>query len=171
MSETSVIKEFLVALGFRTDEAALKNFQSGIDKASKAVFGLAAAIETTAVGVAAGVARWASGLEALYFASIRTGSSAASLKAFDRAAQDFGASAGEALGSVEGLAHAFAREPFRNGRVVKDHGGPDSRRQRTPARDARPADAGRTIGSHVCPPTWDCSAPRRWGCRSRPISP
>lgn len=112
MAETSVIREFLVLLGYKQDEAALKNFAGGIEKASKAVFGLAAAVEGTAVLVAAGVARFASNLEALYFASIRTGSSAASLKAFDRAAQDFGASAGEALSSVEGLSHALRENPF-----------------------------------------------------------
>lgn len=112
MAETSVIREFLVLLGYKQDEAALKNFAGGIEKASKAVFGLAAAVEGTAVLVAAGVARFASNLEALYFASIRTGSAAANLRAIDRAAQNFGATAGEAMASVEGLAHALRENPF-----------------------------------------------------------
>lgn len=115
MAETSVIKEFLVALGFKTDEPALKNFEAGIGKATKAVVGLAAAIEGTAIAVAAGVARFASNLEALYFASIRTGSAATNLKAFDLAAQNFGASAGEAQASVEGLAHALRVNPGNEG--------------------------------------------------------
>lgn len=111
MAETSVIKSFLVQLGFKSDEAALKKFEDGITKASKAVLGLAAAIEGTAVIVAAGVARFASNLEALYFASIRTGASATNLKAFDRAAQNFGTTAGEALASVEGLARFLRNNP------------------------------------------------------------
>lgn len=115
MAQSSVIREFLVALGFKTDETALKNFESGITKATKAVVGLAAAIEGTAVAVAAGVSRFASNLEALYFASIRTQSSATNLLAFDKAAQNFGASAGEARASVEGLAHALRVNPGNEG--------------------------------------------------------
>lgn len=111
MAETSTIKSFLVTLGFKSDESSLKKFEDGITKASKAVFGLAAAIEGTAVIVAAGVARFASNLEALYFASMRTGASATNLKAFDRAAQNFGTTAGDALASVEGLARFLRNNP------------------------------------------------------------
>jgi len=114
-AETNIIREFLVALGFKTDESALKNFSSGIDKATKAVVGLAAAVETTAIAVAAGVARFASNLEALYFASIRTHTAAANLKAFDLAAQNFGANAGDATSSIEGLARQLRTNPGTEG--------------------------------------------------------
>ena len=105
------IRSFLVALGFKTDESALKKFETGISKATKAVVVLAAAIETTAVGIAAGIARWASNLEALYFAAQRTGSSALALKALDLAARNLGANAGEAQAAVEGLASALRTNP------------------------------------------------------------
>jgi hypothetical protein len=108
---TDTIREFLVSLGFVTDEPALKRFTTGIDKATKAVFSLAAAIEGTAVLVAAGVARFASNLEALYFAAQRTGSSATSLKALDLAARNLGANAGEAEAAIEGLASALRTNP------------------------------------------------------------
>lgn len=108
---TSVIREFLVRLGFKTDETALKKFTTGIDTATKTVVGLATAIETTALAVSAGVARFASNLEALYFASQKTGASALNLKAFDKAAQNLGASAGEALESVQGLARFLRNNP------------------------------------------------------------
>ena len=86
MAQSNVIKEFLVKLGYKHDEASLKQFKDGIVHATKVVVGFAAAVEATAVAVSVGVAKFASNLEALYFASIRTGSAAASLKAFDRAA-------------------------------------------------------------------------------------
>ena len=105
------IKEFLVALGFKTDETALKKFERGISQATKAVVTLAAAVETTALAVSIGVARFASNLESLYFASQRTGASATNLKAFDRAARDMGASAGEAQASIEGLARYMRNNP------------------------------------------------------------
>jgi hypothetical protein len=111
VAETSVIREFLVALGYKSDEAALKKFESGIEKATKAVVTLATAVETTAVAVSAGVARFASNLEALYFASIKTNSAATNLKAYERALQNFGVSAGEALNSVQGLARFLRNNP------------------------------------------------------------
>ena len=111
MAESNVIKEFLVALGFKSDEAALKKFTSGIETATKSVAGLALAIEATAVTVAAGVARFASNLEALYFASLRTGASAVNLKALDKAAQNFGASAGQAVSAVESLSKFLRVNP------------------------------------------------------------
>jgi hypothetical protein len=98
-------------LGYKSDEAALKKFESGITSATKSVFGLATAIEVTAVSVAAGVAKFASNLEALYFASIKTNSSATNLRAFDRAAQNLGTTSGEALQSVQGLARFLRSNP------------------------------------------------------------
>lgn len=115
-SET--IREFLVKLGYQNDDAGLKKFELGIGKATKAVFALAAAIEATAVGVAAGVARFASNLESLYFASQRTGSSATQLRALDQAARSLGAHAGEAIAGVEGLASALRLNPGNVGLLV-----------------------------------------------------
>lgn len=108
MAESIVIREFLVALGYKTDETAMKKFTGGIAAATKSVFVLGTVIEATAIAVATGVARFASNLEQLYFAAQRTNSSANSLKAFDLAARNFGASIDEAQGSVESLA-AFLR--------------------------------------------------------------
>lgn len=108
---TSVIQEFLISLGFKVDEKALANFKDGIEKAGKAVIGLASAITATASIVAAGVARFASNLESLYFASMRTNTAVQTLKAMDRAAQNFGASAGEAQASIEALAKAYRDNP------------------------------------------------------------
>jgi hypothetical protein len=104
---SEVIREFLVALNFKSDAAALRKFEDGVNQATKAVFALAAAVEGTAVVVAAGIAKFASNLEALYYAAQRTGSAAANLRAMDRAAQDFGTTAGEMQASIEGLAHAL----------------------------------------------------------------
>lgn len=112
---TETIREFLVSLGYKQDEGALKKFETGISKATKAVFSLAAAIESTAVLVAAGVARFASNLESLYFASQRVGSSVTKLKALDLAARNIGLSSGEAQAAVEALSEALARTPGNKG--------------------------------------------------------
>lgn len=111
MAKSSTIREFLVALGFKTDEPALKRFREGINDASKAVTNLGVRITAVATAVTAAVQRWSSNLEQLYFAAQRTRSSAANLSAFDRAAQNLGATAGEAQASIEGIAHALRINP------------------------------------------------------------
>jgi hypothetical protein len=123
VSNTTVIREFLVGLGFSLDEAGLKKFQGGIEKATKAVFTLAVTVEATAATVAVGISRFAANLEQLYFASQRTGVAVANLKAFDRAAQNLGASADEAQSAIEGLAHSYRVNPFGASSIIGLLGG------------------------------------------------
>jgi hypothetical protein len=111
MAESTVIREFLVSLGYKTDETAMRKFREGIDNASKAVIKLGAVIETTALAVSVGVARWAGSLENLYFSSQRVGSTADLLQAYGLAARNFGASIEEAQGSVENLAMWLKKNP------------------------------------------------------------
>ncbi|MGI1019155.1 phage tail tip lysozyme [Pseudomonas aeruginosa] len=111
MAESSVIKEFLVGLGFEVDEKGLKTFTGTIDGATTAVTRLVTTLAGASLTVAAGVATFANNLENLYFASQRVGASAASLKAADYAARDLGASANEVRGSLEGMARALRQNP------------------------------------------------------------
>ncbi|MDI3653291.1 phage tail tip lysozyme [Pseudomonas aeruginosa] len=106
-----VIKEFLVGLGFKVDEKGLKTFTSTIDGATTAVTRLVTTLAGASLTVAAGVATFANNLENLYFASQRIGSSAQSIKAAEYAARDFGATAGELRGSLEGVARFLRDNP------------------------------------------------------------
>ena len=112
---TETMRDYLVSLGFKVDEAGLKKFTSGIAGAAKGVGLLVAAVEGAALTVGAAVAAFASNMEALYFASQRTGASASNLKAFEKAAQNLGAGAGEALQSVESLASFMRNNPGSEG--------------------------------------------------------
>jgi hypothetical protein len=111
MADENVLKSFLVKVGFSHDEAALTKIEKGIGSATKVVVGFAAAVEAAADAVFYGVARFANSLENLYFASIRTGTTAANLKALDRASMSFGTAAGEALASADALARFFRNNP------------------------------------------------------------
>ncbi len=111
MADTDILREFLVGLGFKVDEGGLKKFTGTVAAATKVVFGLAAAIEGTAVAVAAGVTRFAGNLESLYFASMRTGTSVRNLEAYSKAAQNFGASSEDARASIESLATYLRKNP------------------------------------------------------------
>ena len=70
MSQPEVIREFLVSLGFKTDQKSLKDFSNGIENATKNVVKLVAAIQGAALTVGAGVAAFASNLEQLYLSLI-----------------------------------------------------------------------------------------------------
>ncbi|GAA5786142.1 phage tail tip lysozyme [Chitiniphilus shinanonensis] len=111
MADQSIIKEFLVALGFQVDEKSLKRFTGGIEDATKNVTKLVTVITGAALTVSAGVSAFASNLESLYFASQRVGASATNIKAMEYAARNLGVSSDEARGSLEGLARFMRNNP------------------------------------------------------------
>jgi hypothetical protein len=109
------IREFLVALGFKVDQSSLKKFETAISKTTKAVVELAVAVEAMAAGVSIALERFSSNLESLYYSANRVGTTVTHLKAFDLAAQNFGASAEDAQSAAEGLAHALRINPGNEG--------------------------------------------------------
>ena len=111
MADTQVIKNFIVSLGFKTDEAALKKFADGIGDATNSVMRLAVSVTAAATAVAIGVERFANNMNQLYFAAIRTATSATHIKAFQRTIMDFGGSAEDAMASIEGLTTFMRNNP------------------------------------------------------------
>ncbi|AIM43981.1 hypothetical protein U875_26240 [Pandoraea pnomenusa 3kgm] len=111
MSEPTIIREFLVALGYKVDEKGLKKFKGGVEDATKSVVRMVAAIEGAAIAIGVGVAAFASKLEGLYFVSQRTGATVTSLKAVEFSAKNLGISAETARGSVEALARFMRNNP------------------------------------------------------------
>ncbi|MDR8026976.1 hypothetical protein KPA93_27555 [Burkholderia cenocepacia] len=115
MADSTVIREFLVALGFRVDDKGLKNFRTGVEDATKSVVRLVATISGAALTVGVGVSAFASKLERLYFVAQRTGAAETNLKSLSFAAQNFGVSSDQALGSVESLARFLRNVPGSEG--------------------------------------------------------
>ena len=111
MADSGMIREFLVALGFRVDQKGLKSFTDGVEAATKSVEKLVATVTGSALAVGAGVTAFASRLEGLYFVAQRTGASAQGLRAFEFAAKNMGISAGTAAGSIENLARFLRNNP------------------------------------------------------------
>lgn len=106
-----VIREFLVALGFKVDQKGLKTFKEGVEDATKGVVRLVATIQGAALTIGASVAGFASKIEHLYFVGRRVGATENSLRALGGAARDFGVSADAALGSVEAIAKFMRDNP------------------------------------------------------------
>ncbi|KVP77535.1 mannosyl-glycoprotein endo-beta-N-acetylglucosamidase [Burkholderia ubonensis] len=115
MADSVVIREFLVALGFKVDEKGLKKFKEGVEDTTKGVKQLITTISGAALTVSAGVAAFASKLERLYFVAQRTGASATSLRGFEFAARNMGVSAEAATGTIENLARFLRNNPAGEG--------------------------------------------------------
>lgn len=111
MADEDTIKEFLVSLGFKTDEASQKKFADSI--------GLATAKFTTLANLATKVAEHVAGeikgfftqLEQFYFQAGETNSTVAGLKSVELAAEHMGLGAQAGLQAVEGLATFLRHNP------------------------------------------------------------
>ena len=115
MAASNVLKEFLVKIGFKVDDQQFRNFSEVMRKTGKGAIELGkdTAAATTVLG--ASLKTIAQQMEGLYYASQRTGASAAELKEFSFAASQVGVSAERAQGAVEGLAAARRTNPGLNG--------------------------------------------------------
>lgn len=111
MSDSDVIKEFLVALGFKVDDAKLKKFATGIDQATKFVGGLATGVEAMAVAVEAAVTKVSAKFEDLYYASQRIGDSVENVRGFAFAVGQVGGSAQGAMQALENMGEFFRSNP------------------------------------------------------------
>jgi len=114
-SNVDTIREFLVGLGFKVDEAGQKRFVDGVENATVKVVKLGAAVATTAAAVVAGVAKIADQMEGLYFASLRTKATVENIQALGFAAGQMGSTAEAARGSLENLARFMRNSPGSEG--------------------------------------------------------
>lgn len=112
-----ILKEFLVSLGWKIDESGQKKFVDSVAATSLKVVELGAAITAASAAVVAGVAKIADQMEALYFASQRTGASVANIQALGFAAAQMGSTASAAAGSLENLARFMRNSPGATGLI------------------------------------------------------
>ncbi|VVD75662.1 hypothetical protein PAQ31011_00857 [Pandoraea aquatica] len=109
--EPTVIRDFLVTLGYKVDERSLKTFKDGVESATKGAVRMVAAIEGAAVALGENLAAFASKMEGLYFVSQRSGATVANLKALEFSAKNLGVSSETARNSVEALARFMRSNP------------------------------------------------------------
>lgn len=111
MSDSTPIREFLVALGFDIKKSEQKDFIDGVAAATIKVAALGAAAASAAATVVAGVARIADSMERLYFASQRTNTTVENIQAIGFAAENLGSSSEAALGAIESIARLMRNSP------------------------------------------------------------
>lgn len=115
MADASVIREFLVSLGFNVDLPGQTRFVDATIEATKAVLALAAGSIAAAGAVVLAISKMAEAGDELYYVSQRTKSSASNIQAFGFAAANMGSSVQAATASLEGLANWIRANPGAKG--------------------------------------------------------
>jgi hypothetical protein len=102
----NTIKEFLVGLGWQSNDAQYAKFASMLEGATLKANLLATALEEGARKVYDSVKGIAESFEGLYYAAARAGTSAAGMKAFEYAASQLGSTVEEARASLVAMGKA-----------------------------------------------------------------
>lgn len=107
-----VIREYLIALGWKIDEGSWKRFQDAVAMTTKVTGEIGSVALETATAIELMVARVARQYESLYYVSQRTYQSVGFLQASQFGFQQIGMSAGQAIGSIESVAASLRQNPW-----------------------------------------------------------
>lgn len=107
----AVLKAYLISIGFKVDAAEYKKFKDQIQDTDKRFTELRETAIGMGIALGAAVKSMASDLDRLYFASLKTGSSASAITAWGMASKAAGISAESATAAAEGLALAVKQNP------------------------------------------------------------
>ncbi|HCI5656032.1 TPA: lytic transglycosylase domain-containing protein [Klebsiella variicola subsp. variicola] len=109
------LKDFLISLGFKVDEAGARKFDAVVAGTTLKAIELGVKVEAAALSVVAFTAKIASGLDDLYWASQRTGATVEGIKQIGYAVSQVGGSVDGAHGSLENLARFMRNNPGAEG--------------------------------------------------------
>ena len=110
MAEES-IKEFLVSLGWETEEGEQKKFEGAIESATTKALLLAKALEELAKRAGESLSSTAEHFESLYFQSKYLGAAAENIRALGAAFENMGGSAQQARGAIANMAQRLQEDP------------------------------------------------------------
>ena len=117
MAQAGVIRDFMVALGFKTDNSGLKQMQDAMGGVELKAAALKGALLALATGAVVAVRQTASELDKLYFSSQRIGASVTNINAYGNAIAQLGGSAEGAIGSLDSLAEKMRNSPGYEGMI------------------------------------------------------
>ncbi|HID7392043.1 TPA: hypothetical protein ACXHUI_004821 [Klebsiella pneumoniae] len=109
------LKDFLISLGFKVDEAGARKFDAVVAGTTLKAIELGVKVEAAALSVVTFTAKIASGLDDLYWASQRTGATVEGIKQIGYAVSQVGGSVDGARGSLENLARFMRNNPGAEG--------------------------------------------------------
>ncbi len=109
--ESTVLREFLVRLGFDLDKAGARAMDATVNATTRNIMRLGLAATAAAAAVTVAVTKISEDLDALYFASQRIGASVGNIQAFSYAISQLGGTVAGATGSLENLARFVRNSP------------------------------------------------------------
>jgi hypothetical protein len=110
-ASSNILREYLVSLGFKVDEAGGKKVNTQMASLDKTAMALGKSVVAVGTAVAGMVAVFTYQMEKLYYASKRTDSAVGSIQAMEFAGKQIGVSADAMRGSLEGMARALRSNP------------------------------------------------------------
>ena len=112
-AEAQVIKEFLVSLGFKVDEAGAKKFRTGLGDTTKGALALGSAVVGVGIAIEKFVEQMTEGLSKLYYVSQRTGATVGGLKSTAAGFEAIGLKASQAQEATEDLGDMLRKPWFK----------------------------------------------------------
>lgn len=110
-ADTKILREYLLALGFKVDEAAHKKFDEKVIKADLNVKAFAASVVAAQAAVTAMAVKFARSMERMYYSSVKAETTASNLSAIGFGAQQIGISGDHMKSALEGMARAIRTNP------------------------------------------------------------
>jgi GH24 family phage-related lysozyme (muramidase) len=111
VAKSGVLREYLLALGWKVDDAQWKKVQGWVTKTTEVVEDLALAFSVTSAAINKDVLKVAESFAELYYSAQRVGTTVRSLQNFQFAARMVGVSASQAMGQIEGFARSLRLNP------------------------------------------------------------
>lgn len=121
MADQAILREYLVALGFKIDTTAQKKFNTTLQGLDKTALKLGGTLIGVAASAAAMVGVWSVQMEKLYYSSKRIGTSVGNLQALKYGAEQIGISGEHMQGALEGIARSIRSNPGLTG-LIKSFG-------------------------------------------------
>src|SRR6266571_4028965 len=98
-----ILKEYLVALGWKVDEASFKKFNQSVSDSTKTVFAMGKTISEVTFAVGAGIEEMSRHLEDLYYAAQLAKTSVSNLQSVRYAAEQIGIGADGVTGAITSM--------------------------------------------------------------------
>ena len=106
-----ILKEYLLALGFKVDETGGKKFDTQIGKFDVNIGSLAKRLAAAGIAAQAFVTVFANSMEKLYYASKRTESAVGNIQALEYAGRSIGLSGEQMRGALENMSRSLRANP------------------------------------------------------------
>lgn len=116
-SQSQVLREYLVSLGFQVNKDAQRSFDATLGKTHFNVAGLGKAVVGVTTATLAMVTVFARSMERMYYSSKLAESTVSNLQAVDFAARGIGLGGDQMKGALEGMARAMRTNPGLKGLV------------------------------------------------------